>query len=431
MGRVYIVGFGPGNMELLTLKAMELIRSADVIIYDHLINPEFLNYVKKECIKIYVGKKPYNKRISQDDINNYLIEYGRKYNIVVRLKGGDPFLFGRGGEEVQALISEKIEYEIVPGVSSLISVPEYAGIPVTHRKINHGIIVTTGNNIENLNIPDCRNFDCTLYTLIIFMGAANLKKIREKLIISGYNENTKIAVIENGTYNYQKTYTGTLGALDYEYTGSPALIVVGETVNYSKYFNLIEKKPFAGHTITFVYNTEMPDISILESIGFTVLKIKNTEINFTINKEYNISKKDIVVAGNYIDHFMDFLKINKIDIRNLGRIATDKEGRNKLEKYGIFDTIDKNNYRGNENTIVIDGTSSNKIKINNIKSNYDDNYIDDYVRKSNIIIILDGSDDPFANIDELKNIKRLFLNYPYEGMINNIKAISEERYENY
>ncbi|MEM0139740.1 MAG: uroporphyrinogen-III C-methyltransferase [Ferroplasma sp.] len=421
MGRAYIVGFGPGNMKLLTLRAMELIKAADVIIYDHLLNLEFLNYIKSDCVKIYVGKKPYKKRITQEEINTKIIENCLKYETVVRLKGGDPFLFGRGGEEIEELIANGIEYEIVPGVSALVSVPAYSGIPVTHRDVNHGIIVTTGNNVENLNLPKCNGFNRKFYTLVIFMGAANLNKIIKKLIESGYSSDTDIAIIANGTYNYQKTFTGTLENISYDYDASPALIVVGDTVKYHKYFNLIEKKPFAGNIITVMYSTEMPDLSCLENTGFTILKLRVEALKFRAVNTAALTNKNIMISGNYVEYFMDFLKENRIDIKKTGKIITDSNGSKKFEEYCIFDTFAIDSYIPDGSEIRIDMDSRND-EIYTVEKQIlkIDDYLKDYIMKSSLIVVLDSNCDPAKDICELKNIDRIYVNYPYSNLANRI-----------
>ncbi len=405
---VYIVGSGPGDPELLTLKAYNIIKKADVVIYDHLINPGILNLLKDGCIRVYVGKIPYKKRISQEEINKLLIEYSLKYNIIVRLKGGDPFLFGRGGEEIEELIKNSIKYELIPGISSLLAVPAYSGIPLTHRNVNHGIIVTTGNNIENVNIPDCRYFNCDAYTLIIFMGSHNINEIIKRLLLLGYNENTKIALIRNGTYNYQETLVGTLNNFNYNYDESPSLIVIGNTVKYHEYFGYFEKRRYSGKILTVFYETSEIDTESLENKGLTVFKIRSSDITINkINPEY-LKNKNIVINGFYIRYLMELFEINKFDIRNIKNIITDDYGINYLKKYCIFNVYNINNYRISNDDIII-GYNNENLKLINKENIGINNYVKEHIKKSDYILFMD---DTYKITDSLQDIiknKKIFM----------------------
>lgn len=234
MSRVYLTGAGPGDIELLTMKAHRVITQADVVIYDRLANPEILDMAKNGCKFVYVGKEDGKHTLPQDEINEVIYQNALKYEVVVRLKGGDPFVFGRGGEEGAYLHKHGIKYDIIPGITSAISVPAYAGIPVTHRGIAVSFHVVTAHespNKKESQIP-WENFK-TDDTIIFLMGLRNLPKISTKLMEIGKPNDYPCAVISRGTTKEQKVIVGTLENIVEKTKGipSPALIVVGKVVS--------------------------------------------------------------------------------------------------------------------------------------------------------------------------------------------------------
>ncbi|WP_187648299.1 uroporphyrinogen-III C-methyltransferase [Nitrosophilus labii] len=244
MGKVYLTGAGPGDIELLTLKAARVIKKADIIIYDRLANPEILNMCKDGCEFIYVGKEDGKHILPQNEINEVIYKSALKSGIVVRLKGGDPFVFGRGGEEGAYLRERGIEFEVIPGITSAISVPAYAGIPVTHRGISVSFRVVTGHEAPNKEVSQIpwQNFK-TDDTIVFLMGLHNLDKIANKLIEIGKPKDFPVAVISRGTTKDQKTVVGTLQDI-YEKAKdlpTPALIVVGKVVNLRDELNWFER----------------------------------------------------------------------------------------------------------------------------------------------------------------------------------------------
>jgi uroporphyrin-III C-methyltransferase len=233
MGKVYLTGAGPGDIELLTIKALLVIKDADVIIYDRLANPDILKHAKDGCEFVYVGKEDGRHIMPQDDINEVIYQNALKYEKVVRLKGGDPFVFGRGGEEAQYLYERNIKFDIIPGITSAISAPAYAGIPVTHRGVAVSFRVVTGHespNKKESQIP-WENFK-TNDTIIFLMGLHNLAKISKKLQEVGKPADYPCAVISKGTTNEQSVVVGTLGDIvtKAKDAQTPALIIVGEVV---------------------------------------------------------------------------------------------------------------------------------------------------------------------------------------------------------
>jgi uroporphyrin-III C-methyltransferase len=230
-GMVYIVGGGPGDPGLITVKGLQCLRHADVVLYDRLIAPELLNEVPAHAELIDVGKEPKRHRRSQDEINTLLIEKAYEGKIVVRLKGGDPFVFGRGGEECQALAEAGIRYEVIPGVSSAIAVPAYAGIPVTQRGVTTAFTVVTGHTGGSDSAIDWEAIS-RIGTLVFLMGVEHLPEIVEKLILHGRQAETPVALIQDGTTQHQLVIMGTLQDI-VEQTHDvhpPAILVVGEVV---------------------------------------------------------------------------------------------------------------------------------------------------------------------------------------------------------
>ncbi len=243
MGKVYLTGAGPGDIDLLTVKALRVVQQADVIIYDRLANPDILVQAKEGCEFIYVGKEDSHHTIPQDEINEIIYQNALKYKNVVRLKGGDPLVFGRGGEEGMYLRERGIEFEFIPGITSAIAVPEYAGIPVTHRGVTVSFRVVTGHESrkEKSQIP-WENYK-TDDTIIFLMGLHNLDKITQKLIEIGKPKEHPVAVISKGTTPEEKTVVGTLEDI-YEKAKdlpTPALIVVGEVVKLRDQLSWFER----------------------------------------------------------------------------------------------------------------------------------------------------------------------------------------------
>jgi uroporphyrin-III C-methyltransferase len=245
-GTVYLVGAGPGDPGLLTLRAREVLAACDVVIYDYLADPDVLHFVQARAERIYAGKVGHGQRTSQEEINWLLIEHARKGRRVVRLKGGDPFLFGRGGEEAEALYEARVPFEIVPGISSALAVAAYAGIPLTHRNVSSSVAILTGTSSGDMDdlsaaLADLSRAD----TIVILMGVANLRLIADDLISSGRDPETPAAIIRWGTYETQQTVAGTLQSIadDAETFGmrAPAVIIIGEVVRLRERLNWFEK----------------------------------------------------------------------------------------------------------------------------------------------------------------------------------------------
>lgn len=236
-GFVSLVGAGPGDPSLLTLKAVRCMDRADIVYYDNLVSPEVLARVRKDAEKVYVGKKRRYKGIRQDEINQLLLDGAKAGKRVVRLKGGDPFMFGRGGEEIESLIRERIDFEVVPGITAALGCAAYAGIPLTHRDYSQSVRFVTGHlksDEIHLDWPELAKPD---QTLVVYMGLANLKLFAKNLIANGLDANTAIAVISRGTFPDQNVVKTTVGAiedeLEREALVSPTTAIVGDVVAFS------------------------------------------------------------------------------------------------------------------------------------------------------------------------------------------------------
>lgn len=252
---VYLTGAGPGDSKLITVRALELIKNADCIIYDYLLNPQLLKFADKKCKLIYVGKKAGAHTLSQDKINQLLLKQARTHKVVVRLKGGDPFVFGRGAEEALYLKNKGVNFEVVPGISSAIAVPSYAGIPLTARNKNSTVGFITGHEdpTKKQSNIDWSALTKALGTMVFLMGVKNLSLITKKLINCGKPKTTPVSVIRWGTTSAQQTITGNLGNImrlaKVKAIAPPAIIVVGEVAGLRKQLNWFEKRPLFGRKI--------------------------------------------------------------------------------------------------------------------------------------------------------------------------------------
>lgn len=252
-GKVYLVGAGPGDVGLLTLRGRECLEHADVVVYDSLANPALLEFAPK-AEHIYAGKATDRHTLTQSEINHLLVSNARRGKRVVRLKGGDPFVFGRGGEEALALASEKVPFEIVPGVTAGIAVPAYAGIPVTHRGAATSVTLITGHDEEALESGDIDLEKIALQgTLVFYMSVKNLPIVTRRLIGIGRSPKTPAVVIASGTYPKQRTVAGSLDDIvercDREAISPPAVVVVGEVAALHENLAWFESLPLFGKRI--------------------------------------------------------------------------------------------------------------------------------------------------------------------------------------
>ncbi len=332
MATVYLIGAGPGDRELITLKAKRIIEEADVLIYDYLANKEFTEWAKPTCEKIYVGKMGGNHTLTQDEINALIVRKGKEGKIIARLKGGDPFLFGRGGEEAEELLAEGISYEVIPGVTAGIAVPAYSGIPVTHRKFTSNVTFITGHEDptkDNSNI----NWEALagIGTLVFYMGVRNLGMIAKNLMKYGKPADTPVAVIRWGTTPRQWTITATLETIEAEAIKQgakpPSIIIVGGVVSLKETLDWFEKRPLFGKKAIVTRSRKQASAfaARLEQSGAEVLQFPTIE---TVEPESwepvdraltEIAAYHwlIFTSPNGVDFFLQRLKEKNLDIRSL------------------------------------------------------------------------------------------------------------------
>jgi uroporphyrin-III C-methyltransferase len=232
MGKVYIVGSGPGDPDLLTLKAYRVLREAQAVLYDALVTEEVLRVIPRDCLKIYVGKRPGRHSMSQEEINALLLKLSKVYRRVVRLKGGDPFVFGRGGEELLYLLSRGVEVEVVPGLSSALAAPSSALIPVTHRGVSSSFAVVRGHPSDGVNWRDLARVD----TLLVLMGVKNRRRIARELIEAGRDPSEPVAFVERATTPQERVLFSSLGevAENPPEVYAPAVMIVGRVVHLGR-----------------------------------------------------------------------------------------------------------------------------------------------------------------------------------------------------
>ena len=229
---VYLIGAGPGDADLITLKAVKALNKADVVLYDYLANEEILAHAPENAEKIYVGKKAGEHYKTQDEINDLIIKQAKNHENVVRLKGGDPFVFGRGGEEILALMEHDIKFEVIPGVTSAIGAPTSLGLPVTHRAVATSLTIVTGH--EDPTKPESQvHWDYTADTLVILMGIGNIRENTSE-IMKYRPDDTPVCAIESGTLPDERLVFGTLGDISEKDINTPAILIIGEVVKLYK-----------------------------------------------------------------------------------------------------------------------------------------------------------------------------------------------------
>lgn len=336
MGKVYLIGAGPGDLKLITIKGLELIKKADVIIYDHLINEELLLFARPDAELIYAGKEASRHELPQPKINELLKDRAIKHKMVARLKGGDPFIFGRGGEEAEYLAENGIEFEVVPGVSSAISAPAYAGIPLTHRSFASTVAFVTGHEAEKKHASTIKWDELARGpdTLVFLMGIKNLREIKERLIRGGRSPLTPTCIIERGTLPEQRVITSRLGEIDavVERKGvrPPGIILIGEVVSLREKLNWFERTPFFGKLIGITRPLHLAREMgrLIAEKGGRVLYLPTIEISPLVpNKRLSevidsIDRYDFIIftSVNGVSIFFDNLYGRGDDARRLGRI---------------------------------------------------------------------------------------------------------------
>ena len=353
-GIVYLVGAGPGDIGLLTVKGLRCLQKAEVVIYDFHLNAQILNYIDRKAELIYAGKRGGHHTMTQDEINRVIVEKAKEGKVVCRLKGGDPFVFGRGGEEAQELAKGDIPFEIVPGVSSSIAAPAYAGIPLTHRLYSSSFAVIPGyeDTTKEESAIKWAKLATGVGTLVFLMAVKNIDELTQKLIEHGRSPDTPVAVIRWGTRPDQRTLVSTLkdiAALVREKDiKPPAVTVIGDVVNLRKELNWYETKPLFGQRV-LVTREHAGGFESLEDLGAEVLQFSTIEIvppqtwddlDRTIGRIHDYDWL-IFTSSNGVKYFFSRLFEKGIDIRDLKGIkicAIGTKTREAVNRYGI--TVD-------------------------------------------------------------------------------------------
>lgn len=332
-GYVYLVGAGPGDPKLITVKGAQCIAKADVLIYDRLASHRLLALARHDCELIYVGKSPERHTLCQEQINTLLVQKGEEGKIVTRLKGGDPFVFGRGGEEAEELVKAEIPFEIVPGVTSAISVPAYAGIPVTHRDLTSSFAVITGHEdpTKNSSALDWEHLATTHGTLIFLMGMENLALIAFKLMENGRSPSTPVGIIQWGTRPEQRVLTGKLQNIaelaENEGFTNPAIIIVGEVVQLREQLQWFEKRPLFGQRVIVTRARHQASVlsSAIEELGGDAYEFPAVEVAvpsdpdrlIEIIKDLKQFQWIIFTSVNGVEEFFKVFRQQDMDIRDL------------------------------------------------------------------------------------------------------------------
>lgn len=347
---VYLVGAGPGDPGLITVKGLELIKKADCIVYDRLSAPQLLGYARSDCEKIYVGKADRHHTLPQEQINALLVEKAKEYSCVVRLKGGDVFVFGRGGEECDYLREHGISYTVVPGVTSAVAGPAYAGIPVTHRGTATSFRVITAHQKDSDLFPllDFSSMLDQKETLIFLMGLSHVEEIAQGLMQAGRSIDTPAAVISHATTEKQRICTGTLldiaKKVRQEELTSPALIVVGDVVLLHKRLSFFENRPLWEKKYLVTKIGEEPSRlgEMLREKGAQVMECKTGEIVGipAVYTAQELSHVDVLLftSANGVQYFMRNLFASGLDVRALSHTKCAVIGsktKQKLREYGI------------------------------------------------------------------------------------------------
>ena len=335
-GKVYLVGAGPGDSGLLTLRGAELLRRAEVVVYDALVNRELLALASESAEIIYGGKRSKDHAIPQDDLNKLLIKKAKEGKTVVRLKGGDPYIFGRGGEEATELHYENVEFEVVPGISSIVAAPNYAGIPLTHREHCSSFTVITGHEDpeKNETALDWARIAQEPGTKVVLMGVERIGKIAYALIENGLSKDTPVAMVRWGTTGRQKTISGTLGTIadiviETKFK-APAVTIIGDVSNLRKSLNWFEKRPLFGQRIVVTRTRKQASklTLSLKDLGAEVLEIPTIKIVPPSDNEpiiesiTGIGSYDWIIftSPNGVTHFFDYFFKAYRDLRDLGNI---------------------------------------------------------------------------------------------------------------
>lgn len=350
-GKVTLVGAGPGDSELLTLKGKRALEQADIVYYDRLVGQGILAMIPPSVECVYVGKEAGNHTVPQGDINLLLLKSALEGKQVVRLKGGDPFLFGRGAEELEEVVKQNIPFEVIPGITSAIAVPEYAGIPVTHREHSSSVQIITGyKKKDGAQSLDFESLAKSKGTLVFLMGFATLETVCKGLIEKGMSEETPAALIMNGTTNRQKKLISDLKNIkkqaDKNGFSAPCIFLVGEVCKLSETFDFTKHKPLS-HVSVLLTRPQHKNSALsvkLRELGCAVTEIpmiatQTVPMPKEITQQLDTYHWVVFTSPTGVEAFIENLGVVKKDIRSLGRCkiaAVGKKTEQTLNKYGLM-----------------------------------------------------------------------------------------------
>ncbi|NOU73388.1 uroporphyrinogen-III C-methyltransferase [Paenibacillus sp. LMG 31458] len=367
-GRVYLVGAGPGDPKLISVRGMEAIQKADVIVYDRLANPRLLKHRRPEAELIFVGKLPDKHILKQEEINQLLVDLALQGKVVTRLKGGDPSVFGRVGEEAELLADNDVIFDIIPGITSSIAVPTYAGIPVTHRDFTSSFAIITGHEYPNKTYSslDWEHLAKAIGTMVFLMGVANLEQICRELIRCGKPPEMPVALVRWGTWADQETITGTLADITEKVREanfkSPAVIIVGEVVKLREKLAWIEKKPLFGRRVlvTRARSQASELVDLIDDMGgeaveFPVIRLQPPSrpeaiqaLDLALDKLHEFDWV-LLTSVNGVEYFFRRLREKGIDVRKMGKAriaAVGPKTAEALAERGIIADVLPAKYQG-------------------------------------------------------------------------------------
>lgn len=367
-GRVYLVGAGPGDPKLISVRGMEAIQKADVIVYDRLANPRLLKHRRPEAELIFVGKLPDKHILKQEEINQLLVDLALQGKVVTRLKGGDPSVFGRVGEEAELLADNDVIFDIIPGITSSIAVPAYAGIPVTHRDFTSSFAIITGHEYPNKTYSslDWEHLAKAIGTMVFLMGVANLEQICRELIRCGKPPEMPVALVRWGTWADQATITGTLSDITEKVREanfkSPAVIIVGEVVKLREKLAWIEKKPLFGRRVlvTRARSQASELVDLIDDMGgeaveFPVIRLQPPSrpeaiqaLDLALDKLHEFDWV-LLTSVNGVEYFFRRLRDKGIDVRKMGNAriaAVGPKTAEALAERGIIADVLPAKYQG-------------------------------------------------------------------------------------
>jgi uroporphyrinogen III methyltransferase/synthase len=456
IGKVYLIGAGPGDPGLITVKGLECVKRADVIIYDYLANERLLEQRRPDAELIYVGKQGNRHTLPQDEINGLIVRKAREGKLVARLKGGDPFIFGRGGEEAEELADNNIPFEIVPGVTAATSVPTYAGIPLTHREHTASVAFVTGH--EDPTKPESKvhwdKIATGIGTLVFFLVMKNLHTLDDNLVSHGRDPETPVALIQWGTRTDQRVVTGTLQDIVTKVKaaklGPPAIIVVGEVVKLRQKLNWYESKPLFGKRIVVTRSRDQASVFAekLIDLGATTIEFPTIEVvppahwdelDGAIN---TIETYDwlIFTSANAVRFFMERLRALGKDLRMLKGVnicVVGPKTAEALESYGLRPDLIPSEFKAEGVLFALGGSKVKGQKFLIPRAKVAREIIPDKLRELGALVIIATAYENVKPTADAERAKKLFeekkiaaVTFTSSSTVNNfIEILGQKEYK--